>query len=378
MDPLYDAGFVQEMTSNLNLSFRIPFLGRAEAEATVLARTAAGNTSLFYHWQPDLFHAQHGSLFRRVAFPHSTRACAEKQGDLSSGRMGGNTCDFPSQQLEKYAAPDVGTTAGRGASSFLSRFQIDGAQLNELLRHYGDDRDARGSDGGNHNRAACEWLRANEHVWKPWVEEAAGLGGIGGNSGIGGTSFYTAVVLGAIVSAALLWRGGRWVWRKHLRARPQIMISYRHTDGAFARRLELELQAVGFRVWIDTAITPGQDWRQDIAVAIQSSIAVVFVISPGSVTSKYCKEELYYASALQIPIFPVVCADAFADLRGAAKTILQRIQWIKFNPPQSTFEEGFASLSAHLKLTDEAHRSSSSSSSSSGGGSGGGGGGGRL
>jgi len=355
MDPLYDAGFVQEMTSNLNLSFRIPFLGRAGAEATVLARTAAGNTSLFYHWQPDLFHARHGSLFRRVAFPHSTRACAKKLGDLSSGRLGGNTCDFPSQQLEKHAAPDVGATAGRGASSFLARFQIDGAQLNELLRHYGADRDARGSDGGNHNRAACVWLRANEHVWKPWVEEAAGLGGIGGssNSGIGGTSFYSAVVLGAIVAAALLWRGGRWVWRRHLRARPQIMISYRHTDGAFARRLELALQAAGFRVWIDTAITPGNDWRQDIAVAIQSSLAVVFIISPGSVTSKYCKEELFYASALRKPVFPVVHKEAFAELEGGVKTILQRIQWIIF---KDNFDVGFATLRQHLHLADRNSR----------------------
>lgn len=95
-------------------------------------------------------------------------------------------------------------------------------------------------------------------------------------------------------------------------------------------------------MWIDTAITPGSDWRQDIAAAIETSIAVVFVVSPGAVTSKYCKEELYYASALGKPIFPVVHKDAFGDLKGGVQTILQRIQWISCIGDD--FEAGYVKL----------------------------------
>ena len=43
-------------------------------------------------------------------------------------------------------------------------------------------------------------------------------------------------------------------------------------------------------MWIDRNITPGEDWRADIAHAIERSFAVVFVVSPFSVQSKYCKE----------------------------------------------------------------------------------------
>jgi hypothetical protein len=158
--------------------------------------------------------------------------------------------------------------------------------------------------------------------------------------------FWVAVVLSAVIAAGILWRAGRLAWKRFVRARPEVMISYRHTDAAFARRLEAALRRARFRVWVDTAITPGEDWRQDIANAIQRSVAVVFIISPGSVTSKYCKEELFYASALHKPVFPVVLKDAFADLQGGVKTILQRKQWIQMG---ESFDVGFEKLRTQLK-----------------------------
>jgi len=157
--------------------------------------------------------------------------------------------------------------------------------------------------------------------------------------------FWVAVVLSAVIAAGILWRVGRLAWKRFVRARPEVMISYRHTDAAFARRLEAALRRARFRVWVDTAITPGEDWRQDIANAIQRSVAVVFIISPGSVTSKYCKEELFYASALHKPVFPVVLKDAFEDLQGGVKTILQRKQWIQMD----AFDVGFEKLRIQLK-----------------------------
>merc|ERR1712054_575488 len=102
----------------------------------------------------------------------------------------------------------------------------------------------------------------------------------------------TVVIMVAAITAAFL---AAKFYRNHLRARPHVMISYSHSDTEFATKLVTALQNRRFKVWIDTAITPGEDWRQDIALAIQKSIAVIFIISPASVKSKYCKEELYYA-----------------------------------------------------------------------------------
>jgi hypothetical protein len=165
-----------------------------------------------------------------------------------------------------------------------------------------------------------------------------------------GLEFYLAVTLSSLIGFALLVRLAWWIYLRWLRSKPLVMISYRHLDKDFAFKMQASLLKSGFRVWIDTAITPGSDWRQDIASAIKDSIAVVFVVSPGAVTSKYCKEELYYASALSKPIFPVVHIDAFKDLKGGVQTILQRIQWI---PCQDDFEAGYAKLAKELKKLDD-------------------------
>ena len=175
MDPLYDEGWMQEMVSNLNLSLRIPFVGYAAAQKLVAQRTSAGDSTLFYHWEPDLFHAQHEGRYRRVTFPHSTLACKKQRGDLSQGLEtgGANSCDFASEQLAKYAAPDLEATAGSAVVAFLSHFQVNDPQLVDLLRRYDGMRRDNGSDGTNHFRAACAWLRENEALWQPWVTAAA-------------------------------------------------------------------------------------------------------------------------------------------------------------------------------------------------------------
>eukprot|EP00937_MAST-01D_sp_MAST-1D-sp2_P000397 g397.t1 len=141
------------------------------------------------------------------------------------------------------------------------------------------------------------------------------------------------------------------VWQlylRHLLKRPQVMISYRHVDSKFAQRLRRALEAAGFRVWIDTAIRAGNDWRDDIAQAIRDSVAVVFLTTPGAVTSKYCKEELFYARTCNKAIFPVMLEDTFSHLRGGVKVILQRIQWIDFSE-EGAFDDKFYILKTRIR-----------------------------
>jgi hypothetical protein len=56
-------------------------------------------------------------------------------------------------------------------------------------------------------------------------------------------------------------------------------------------------------------------------------------MTPKAVTSNYCKEEIFFASRLKKPIFPLVLEDSFSSMRGGIKTILQRIQWIEMGAP---------------------------------------------
>ena len=66
------------------------------------------------------------------------------------------------------------------------------------------------------------------------------------------------------------------------------------------------------------------------------------------------QEELYYASALGKPIFPLIKEDAFDVMKGGVLRILQRIQWIPFQEEQ--FEPGFAKLATELKKLDRSQR----------------------
>jgi hypothetical protein len=123
------------------------------------------------------------------------------------------------------------------------------------------------------------------------------------------------------------------------KARPSIFISYCHKNSEFAFRLKRMLIDSGrYEVWIDNQIRGGQDWRDEVGTAIKDASAVVFVVSPDSVKSTYCAEEIHYARIRSKPIFPVIFqrkakkakVGVFDLLDEGLKMILQRIQWIDF------------------------------------------------
>ena len=52
IDPGYSPGMLPQITSNLNLSYQLPFVGYSAALRHVLDREKHGEPVLFYHWQP--------------------------------------------------------------------------------------------------------------------------------------------------------------------------------------------------------------------------------------------------------------------------------------------------------------------------------------
>ena len=64
------------------------------------------------------------------------------------------------------------------------------------------------------------------------------------------------------------------------------MISYKHADTMIAQEVAAALRDAGFDVWIDNKIRTGKDWRNEIAEAIQESMAIVFLVSKLSCESK--------------------------------------------------------------------------------------------
>ena len=87
---------------------------------------------------------------------------------------------------------------------------------------------------------------------------------------------------------------------KGVKKTASLMISYSRKDKVFVKQLYDSLLAQGFSpddIWVDWEGIPlSADWMAEIAKGIQSSNAFIFVISPDSVASEVCAEELEIAA----------------------------------------------------------------------------------
>jgi hypothetical protein len=86
-------------------------------------------------------------------------------------------------------------------------------------------------------------------------------------------------------------------------------VSYRRipADTAFVDQLRQDLAARRISVWVDREeIEPASDWAQRVIRGIDASKALIFVITPESVLSEECRNELDQAVELHKLIVPVV------------------------------------------------------------------------
>jgi WD40 repeat protein len=87
---------------------------------------------------------------------------------------------------------------------------------------------------------------------------------------------------------------------------PDLFVSYSRRDAEFVHRLAADLKARGKEAWIDMeGIRDGERFPEALLRAIESSDAFVFVISPDSVASEFCEQEVQHASALNKRIVPL-------------------------------------------------------------------------
>ena len=131
-----------------------------------------------------------------------------------------------------------------------------------------------------------------------------------------------------------------------------VFISYSRVDSDFARRLNDALQIQGKRTWFDKeSIATGTDFQQEIYRGIESSDVFVFVLSPESVTSPFCADEVEYAQGLNKRMVTVLHrAIDGADLHP----VLGKLQWLDFREHDGDFQANFAGLLRTLD-TDREH-----------------------
>lgn len=86
-----------------------------------------------------------------------------------------------------------------------------------------------------------------------------------------------------------------------------LFVSYSRRDSDFVNRLVDSVSDRGKAVWLDTeGIADGEVFPEAIKRAIEGSDAFLFVITPESVHSTYCEQEVEYARELQKRIVPVL------------------------------------------------------------------------
>ena len=84
-------------------------------------------------------------------------------------------------------------------------------------------------------------------------------------------------------------------------------ISYSRKDKEFVKKLNDALDNSSIQAWVDwEGIELASDWMQTITTAIQSHDAFIFVISPDSLKSKVCMDELEIGLKLNKKLIPVL------------------------------------------------------------------------
>lgn len=107
-----------------------------------------------------------------------------------------------------------------------------------------------------------------------------------------------------------------------------VFISYSRSDQQFTKRLHKILLTYGKNVWVDwEGIPPSAEWLDQIQHAIRSADAVIFIISPDSISSETCRKEIEYADLHNKKVIPILYRDISAE---SAPISIRKLNWISW------------------------------------------------
>ncbi|MBD2200367.1 MULTISPECIES: TIR domain-containing protein [Calothrix] len=134
-----------------------------------------------------------------------------------------------------------------------------------------------------------------------------------------------------------------------------VFISYSRADSEFTRKLNDTLQIQNKTTWFDQeSIASGSDFQQEIYRGIETSNNFLFIISPNSINSPYCADEVEYAMQLNKRIVTVLCREVEPSKLHPG---LAKVQWIDFRKHGGDFLTNFGELTRTLDTDPEYLRS---------------------
>lgn len=86
-----------------------------------------------------------------------------------------------------------------------------------------------------------------------------------------------------------------------------VFISYSRHDTQIMQRVRDDLRGHGLELWTDEAMQPGNpSWQDTIEEAIENAGCIVVILSPHAKKSRWVREEMRYAEAQNVRIFPIL------------------------------------------------------------------------
>lgn len=107
---------------------------------------------------------------------------------------------------------------------------------------------------------------------------------------------------------------------------PYLFVCYSHQDSAVVFAELERLRRAGRHVYYDEGISPGREWTQELADAIDGCDRFLYFVSPSSAASRHCRNEVQYALERAKPI---ICVHlAATELPGGLQLALGSSQAI--------------------------------------------------
>jgi hypothetical protein len=125
-----------------------------------------------------------------------------------------------------------------------------------------------------------------------------------------------------------------------------VFISYSRRDQAFVKTLDAAFRRCDRDPWIDWEdIRKGEEWWKAIQRGIEGADTFVFVLSPDSVASAVCREEIEHAVQHHKRFLPIVYREGFE--MGAVHPQISSHNWLFFREGDD-FEQAFQDLQTAL------------------------------
>lgn len=113
-------------------------------------------------------------------------------------------------------------------------------------------------------------------------------------------------------------------------------ICYAHEDADVVYPILIWLRDQGLNIWFDEGISPGQQWRDELATAIDGCAIFVVFLSEASVRSSNCRREINFATEQDKPTLAIHLEPV--ELPGGLALALGDVQGLlKYRLPQEDF-----------------------------------------